>query len=54
MAARGARNMDQGEENIVDKNEVRQLRATSRRIHRRALITAIVATLVALAFPANK
>lgn len=43
--------MDTGEESITDKNEVKELRATSGRIHRRALITAIIITLVALAFP---
>jgi hypothetical protein len=51
MAARGTRNMDNGEESVTDKNEVKELRATARRIHRRALITAIIITLVALAFP---
>lgn len=53
MAARGTRNMDTGEESIADKNEVKQLRATSRRIHRRALITATIITLVALGFPSS-
>jgi hypothetical protein len=51
MAARGTRNMDAGEEKIEDEGKVKQLRATSRRIHRRALITAVIVTLVALAFP---
>ena len=45
--------MDEGEQSIDDKKEIKQLRATSGRIHRRSLITALVATLVALAFPAS-
>jgi hypothetical protein len=53
MAARGTRNMDTGEEKIEDENEIKRLRATARRIHRRALITAVVVTVVALAFPAS-
>ena len=44
--------MDAGEESVTDKNELARLRATAKSIHRRALITAIVATLVALVFPA--
>ncbi len=51
MAARGTRNMDAGEEKVEDEAEVKLLRATASKIHRRALITAIVVTLVALAFP---
>jgi hypothetical protein len=53
MAARGTRNMDAGEESIEDKNEIKQLRRTAGRINRRALITAIVVTVVALIFPSN-
>ena len=53
MAARGTRNMDAGEESIEDKTIIERLRATSRKIHQRSLITAIVITIVALAFPAN-
>ena len=51
MAARGTRNMDTGEEKMDDEGLIRQLREKSRKIHRRALITAIIVTLVALAFP---
>lgn len=43
--------MDTIEESIDDKNEVKQLRETARRVHRRALITAIVVTAVTLAYP---
>ncbi|HKS29477.1 MAG TPA: hypothetical protein VJS44_16725 [Pyrinomonadaceae bacterium] len=53
MAARGTRNMDTGEESIEDKREVRQLKETARRVHRRALITAAIITLVVLAFPST-
>ena len=51
MAARGTCNMDAGEERIDDENLIEQLRAKARRINRRALVTAIAITLVALAFP---
>jgi hypothetical protein len=51
MAARGTRNMDAGEEKIEDERFVERLRATSRRINRRALITAAIITLLTLAFP---
>jgi hypothetical protein len=51
MAARGTCNMDDGEKAIEDETLVAKLRAVARRIHRRAIITATVATLVALAFP---
>lgn len=53
MAARGTRNMDTGEESITDKSEVKQLRTVASRVHRRALITALIITLVALAFPTS-
>jgi hypothetical protein len=43
--------MDAGEESIEDELEVKELRHTAGRIHRRALITAIIVTAVALAFP---
>jgi hypothetical protein len=51
LAARGARNMDQGEEAIDDAEQAAELRRVARRIHRRALLTAIIVTMVALAFP---
>ncbi|MGI8655142.1 MAG: hypothetical protein ACR2LC_07985 [Pyrinomonadaceae bacterium] len=54
MAARGTRNMDAGEEKIEDESLALQLRAVSRRIHLRALITAIVIALAAFAFPQAK
>ena len=51
LAARGTCNMDAGEEDLNDENLIVQLRGKSRRIHRRALVTAIAITLLALAFP---
>jgi hypothetical protein len=51
LAARGMRNMDGGEEAIEDERLVKELRATSRRINRRAIVTAAIVTMVALAFP---
>jgi hypothetical protein len=53
LAARGACNMDAGEKTLEDENQIAQLRATARSINRRALITAIIITLAALAFPVN-
>jgi hypothetical protein len=53
MAARGTRNMDAGEEKVTDERERKELRATARRINRRAVITAVVATVVALLFPSS-
>ena len=51
LAARGMRNMDAGEEQIADEELNEQLRAAARRINFRALVTAIVITLVTLVFP---
>jgi len=51
MAARGTRNMDAGEEKLDDEKLIERLRAKSRRINRRALITAAVITLLTLIFP---
>lgn len=43
--------MDAGEEKLDDEGLVERLRAKSRRINRRALITAAVITLLTLVFP---
>ena len=51
MAARGTRNMDAGEESVGDESLIKQLRHKARRINRRALVTAVAITLLALAFP---
>jgi hypothetical protein len=51
LAARGACNMDSGEVSLEDEAAIGQLRAIARRINRRAVYTAVIITLVALAFP---
>ncbi|HYO62529.1 MAG TPA: hypothetical protein VER08_02620 [Pyrinomonadaceae bacterium] len=51
LAGRDACNMDEGEETISDPARREALRAKAQRIHRRAFILAVVATLVALVFP---
>lgn len=43
--------MDEGEEKIEDERAVAELQKIARSINTRALIAAIVVTLVALAFP---
>jgi len=53
MAARGTRNMDTGEEKIEDEGLIQQLRGKARQINRRAIITALVVTVVALVFPSR-
>ena len=51
LAARGACNMDEGEKQLLDDEQVKELKLRARRINRRALITAILITILALAFP---
>ncbi|HZI20475.1 MAG TPA: hypothetical protein VEY09_17970 [Pyrinomonadaceae bacterium] len=51
LAGRGLQNLDAGEEEIADHSTAERLRETARRIHRRALLTAVAITLVAVAFP---
>jgi hypothetical protein len=51
LAARGTCNMDAGEESMSDAQLIERLRDKARRINRRATITALAATLLALAFP---
>ena len=51
LAARGTCNMDAGEERVEDPHLAGQLRDKSRRINRRALMTAGAATVTALLFP---
>lgn len=52
LAARGVCNLDAGEGSITDENLIERLRARARAINRRAIITAAVITILALAFPA--
>ncbi|MGB7923682.1 MAG: hypothetical protein WCF57_10600 [Pyrinomonadaceae bacterium] len=51
LAARGTCNMDAGEESLSDEESIRHLRDKARRINRRATITALAATVLALVFP---
>jgi hypothetical protein len=51
LAARGTCNMDDGEESLSDANLIEQLRVKARALNRRAIITALAATILALAFP---
>ena len=51
LAARGTCNMDSGEVGLEDEALIGQLRAIARTINRRALYTAALITLLALAFP---
>ncbi len=51
LAARGTCNMDSGEAGLEDEALIGQLRAVASSINRRALYTAALATLAALAFP---
>jgi hypothetical protein len=51
LAASGKRNMDTGEESVDDAAMIEQLRDKARCINRRALVTALAITVLALAFP---
>jgi uncharacterized membrane protein len=51
LAARGARNMDVGDEVIEDRALAARLREKAAAIHRRALLVAAAITFVVLAFP---
>ena len=53
LAARGLCNMDAGEEELEDERLIEQLRDKARRIHRRALLTAVAITVLALVFPSE-
>ncbi|HKS40722.1 MAG TPA: hypothetical protein VJX74_08890 [Blastocatellia bacterium] len=51
LAARGTCNMDTGEQKIEDPMRKAKLREKARKIHLRALVLAVVLTLLILAFP---
>ena len=51
LAARAVCNMDDGEKKLVNDEQIEELKQKARRINRRALITAILITILALAFP---
>ena len=48
LAARGARDLDRGEESVGDRDAVRQFRAQALRIHAEAVVAASLATGLAL------
>jgi hypothetical protein len=48
LAARGARNLDGGDEPVTDPEQARRLRAQARRIHAESLVAAGLATGVSL------
>jgi hypothetical protein len=52
LAARGLRNLDAGDEPIVDTIELQHVRAQSRKVHLQSAACAIVVTLVVLLLPA--
>jgi len=54
LAARGTCNLDAGEKSVDDEDLIDQLRIKSRLINRRALLTAVAITIVALVFPSLK
>jgi len=51
LAARGARNMDAGDEAVVDAAEREALRRQARRVHLRAIVAGAVLTALAVAAP---
>jgi len=52
LAAKGTCNLDAGEVDVGDEKLVEQLRNKARKINRRAIVVAVVVTMVALAYPA--
>ena len=51
LAADGKCNMDGGEKEIADASAIADLKVKARRINRKALITALAATVVTILFP---
>ncbi len=51
LAARGARNMDTGDEAIEDEAEKAQLRRQARRVHVQSILAALVLTALTLVTP---
>ena len=50
LAARGARNLDGGEERVNASNLVSELRRQAKRIHVKAALTAVLLTLLGFYF----
>ena len=53
LAARGLKNMDSGDEAITDPTELAQVRAQSRRVHIRAIVTAVVVAVLLVLLPSR-
>jgi len=51
LAARGLRNMDAGDEKIVDAIELDHVRAQSRKVHIQSAVLALVLTTIVVAVP---
>jgi len=51
LAARGSRHLDEKPEKIEDSAELARVRQQARRVHLKALLVALVCTLIALALP---
>jgi len=51
LAARGLRNLDRGDERIVDAIELQQVRAQSRRVHMQAMVFAVAIVVVVMLLP---
>jgi hypothetical protein len=51
LAARGLRNLDQGDERISDAIELRQVRSQSRRVHLEAIAFAVAVVVIVMLFP---
>ena len=51
LAARGLRNLDQGDERIVDAIELRHVRAQSRKVHVEAIAFALAFVMVVMLLP---
>ena len=51
LAARGLKNMDTGDEAITDPRELSQVRAQSRGVHIRSILTGVIAAALLLLLP---
>ena len=51
LAARGLKNMDTGDEAITDARELSQVRAQSRGVHIRSILTGVIAAALLLLLP---
>ena len=51
LAARGLKNMDAGDEQITHPSELKQVRAQSRAVHIRSLLTGVIAAALLILLP---